>query len=217
VEQTQSQVAKIAVSTVPAATVAPGFWQITARTRASTDKATGKKTEIAADQRSRSIMIPECKPAVSSKYVSLVNSALAMTAKAQLEQQWTADPMLREVDAAAYTEDALLLFSAREAESKKLTAAAILAWFEQSELRKEFAAKYTEPQIKRFASELENIAAPVPDYNEEKAVRRIAALGKHERDMEHEICQQMITKLQRRIEAMRKMREDIGDVAEIPE
>ncbi len=216
----QTQVARIVVSTVPATVVPSGFVQIVARTRATTDKTTGTKKEIAADQRSRSILIPELTPNVSSKYISLVCSALAEAAKAQLTAQWEADSNLREVDAALYAEDSILAFTAREAESKKLTGANILAWFEQSALKADFTAKYSAGQLKRFTAELENIAAPVLSadfYNEEKALKRIVTLGKHERDSEHETVGLMVAKLQRFIDKTRKMREEIGSLEEIPE
>jgi hypothetical protein len=215
-----TEVKMIQVSTVPAVTVPAGFWQIVARTRATTDKATNTKKEIAADQRARSILIPELVADVSSKYVSLVHGALAETAKQQLAAIWESDNNVREVAAALFTIDGLLAFSAREAESKKLSAAGILAWFDQSALKAEFAAKYSEAQLKRFRMELENIAAPVLSadyYNEEKALKRIVTLTKNERDSEHETVQLMIAKLQRYVERMQKMREEIGSIEEIPE
>jgi hypothetical protein len=204
--------AKIAVATVPAAIVEKGKLQIVARTRVGKDK-----KEIPADQRSRSILIPEFTPNVSSKYTSLVVAALSEGAKTQLAAQWEAEPMLREVDDALYTEDAILGYLAREAESKKLSAIAINAWYEQSELRKEMLPKYNEAQIKKFAQQLENIAAPVPSYTEEAALKRIVSLGKHERDAEHEVCAQMIAKLNRHVESMRKQRADMFDMEEMSE
>jgi hypothetical protein len=214
-------VTMLAVTTVPTIIVPKGFVQVIARTRATTDKESGKKKEIAADQKCRAILMPELTPNVSSKYVSLVTSALGELAKAQLSAQWEQDASIKEVPAALYTEDALLAYGAREAESKKLTGASILQWFEQSELCKEFQEKkYSEGQIKRFRMELENIAAPVLSadfYNEEKALKRIATIGKHERDTEHETAQLMVAKLQRFIEKTRKMREEIGSLEEIPE
>lgn len=215
---TDAPALKLTVTTVPQLTVAKGYIQVTANTRSSTDK-DGKKKEIPADQRSRSIIIPEFQPAVSSKYVSLVTSALATAAKEQLAQQWKAEPMLREVDAALYTEDSILAFCAREAESKKLTGAAILAWLDQSELGKYVASKnYDAATLKNFRDSLENIAAPqlsVKHYNEEKALKRIALLGKHESDTEHEVCAAMIRKLTNYVEDIQKSREAIGDVAEV--
>jgi hypothetical protein len=201
----------IAISTVPAAVVPAGQLQIVARTRKGKD---GK--EIPADQKSRSILIPEFAPNVSSKYVSIVVSALTATATAQLAEQWKQDPMIRETDTALYTEDALLLFAAREAENKKLSGAAIIAWFAESELLVELSKTANEKQLARFRAELENIAAPVPNlYTEERALKRIVTLTKHESDAEHPIVAQCVAKLTNFINTLRKQREEIGDVEEL--
>lgn len=208
--------ATLTITTVPATTVPAGKIQITARARAGKDK-DGKKTEIAAANRSRSILIDELKPAVSDKYLHLVTAALYETAKQQLDAQWTADANIKETDSALYIEDGLLAYAARERESKKLTGDAIVAWWNQSELKKGLVAskKYTEKQIGQLVEQLKNIAAPTPDYNEEKALKRIATLGMHESDTEHEVCAAMISKLQRIIDKIKAEREKIGDAAEL--
>lgn len=213
-----SDIVKLQVSTVRAAIVPKGKLQITAGTRATKDKVTGVKKEIAADQRSRSIIIDEFNPSVESKYVSLVTSALSEVAKVQLTMQWENDPMLREVDAALYTEDALLLFAARDAESKKLSKETIEAWFNASELKSYLVKQYSEAQVKKFLSELQNIAAPVMTaYNEEKALKRIVTLGKFDADVESPVAMAMIARLQRFVDELKKQREEIGSVEEIPE
>ena len=208
---------KLTVTTVPAASAGKGFLQITANTRAT--KVDGVKKEIPADQRSRSIIIPEFAPNVSSKYVGIVVSALREVAKEQLAQQWKAEPMIREVDAVLYTEDSLLLFAAREAESKRLSAVSILAWYEQSALKKYIdGQKYNEKSLAAFLASLENLAANVlspKHYNEEKALKRIALLGKFEEDTEHEVCKALIAKLASYCEDIKAGREEIGDVTEI--
>ena len=207
--------AQLTITTVPATTVAPGTIQITARTRAVTDKTTGKKTEIAADQRSRSITIPELTPSVSAKYMDIVCSALYEAAKQQLGQQWAEDPQIKETSSDLYTENALLAFAVRESEGKKLNSAAILAWWNASEIKKTLSAKANTKQLTRFAEELENIAAPVPNYSEEKAIKRIATLGTHDSDLENEVCQQLIAKLQRLVNRIQAERAKIGDVEEL--
>lgn len=203
----------LTVSTVAAAIVPAGQLQIIARTRMGKDK-----KEIPADKKQRSILISDFQPNVSSKYMHIVVAALCDTAKAQLEAQWSDNPDLREVDSTLYTEDNLLLFAAREAESKKLNSASILAFWNQSELKADLETKYTAGQIKRFVSALENLAAPVLSadfYNEEKAIKRIATLGTFESDVENETCQQMIRKLNAYVERIQKARAEIGDVQEI--
>lgn len=207
--------AMLTITTVPATTVTPGTIQVTARTRATTDKATGKKTEIATDQRSRSILIQELTPGVSAKYMDIVCAALCEAAKQQLGQQWADEPSIKETNSELYTENALLAFAVRESEGKKLNSAAIIAWFNQSEIKKTLAAKANAKQMTRFVEELENIAAPVPNYSEEKALKRIMTLGTHDSDMEHEACQQLIAKLQRLVNRIQAERAKLGDVEEL--
>lgn len=214
-----SSIQMISVSTVPASVVPAGMLQVTARTRSTTDKATGKKTEVPLHARSRSILIPEFSlPAVPSKFASLVSEALTKLAQQQLAAAWEAQPELLDVQAAAYSLDALLLYAAREAESRKLNADSISTFWEGSQLRAAFTLKYTPAQIARFKLELINIAAPVISssfYNEDKALRRIVTLASHEADAESPVCAQMIAKLQRYVDRLQAQQADIGSVEEI--
>jgi hypothetical protein len=211
-------VTKIAVSTIPATVVPAGMLQIVTRTRATTDRSTGVKTEVPLHQRSRSILIPEFHIDAPSKFISLIAAQLVELARYQLSAAWEANPDLREVDAAAYTLDSLLLFSAREAESKKLNSSSILAWWQDSELQRAMMTRYTPAQLKRFVLSLENIAAPVLSaefYNEEKALKRIVTLAAHSADAEHPVVIQMIAKLQRYVDRIIAQRDAIGSIEEI--
>lgn len=210
--------AMLTVSTVPATTVAAGYLQVTANTRAVTDKATGTKTEIPANQRSRSIIIPEFSIDAPSKFISLITGALHKLAIQQLKETWEADANVQQVTAASYTLDSLLLYAAREAESKKLNADSIMGWWNASQLRVAFVAKYSPAQVKRFELELSNIAAPVLSaqfYNEDKALRRIVTLATYDADAAHPTVIQMIAKLQRYIDRIIAERDAIGSVEEI--
>lgn len=216
-EQTSTP-AMLTVSTVPATTVQAGFLQVTANTRAVTDKESGKKQEIPANQRSRSIIIPEFSVDAPSKFVSLITGALHELAVQQLRETWKADPDVKQVTAASYTVDSLLLYAAREAESRKLNADSILGWWNASQLKQRMSAKYSAAQIKRFELELSNIAAPVLSaqfYNEDKALRRIVTLATHEEDAGHPVVIQMIAKLQRYVDRIIAERDAIGSVEEI--
>lgn len=200
----------ITVSSVPAVLVQAGFVQITAGTRIGKDK-----KEIVADQRSRSILIPELKVNAERKYQDLILSCLYDVAKQQLAATWKESSMFKEVPAASYTEEALLAFAAREAESKKLSADSILAFWKESELRKFVEVTYTEKQVAQFLTELTNIAAPVPNYNETQALKRIATLGKFPADVDNDVCASMITKLQRVVERIRAEREKLFSAEEL--
>jgi hypothetical protein len=208
--------ATLNITTVPAATVPVGKIQVTVRARAGKDK-NGNKTEITAANRSRSVLIDEFRPAVSNKYLNIVCAALYDTAKQQLDAQWSADANIKDTESTLYTEDALLAYAARESESKKLTGDAIVLWWNQSELKKSLVAagKYSDKQLGALVEQLKNIAAPTPDYNEEKALKRIATLGMHEADLDHDVCVAMIAKLQRIIDKIKAERDKIGDVAEL--
>ena len=199
----------LTVSTIPATEVPRGMLQVTASTRSSKGK------EIPADQRSRSIIIPEFQPQVSSKYAGIVCSALALAAKEQLQQQWKDNPQLREVQAAQYTEDAILAFSARQAESKRLSGDSIVEWWNQSGLKVELSKKYSDKQLGIFIGELQHVAASVITWDEEKCLKRIATLGMVEEDAEHDICASMIRRLTAKVDAIRKAREDIGSIEEL--
>lgn len=211
-------VSMLTVSTVPATTVQAGYLQVTANTRAVTDKETGIKKEIRIEERSRSIIIPEFSIDAPSKFVSLITGALHSLAIQQLKETWKNDPDVKQVTAASYTLDSLLLYAAREAESKKLNSASILAWWDSSDLRRDMQQRYSPAQLKRFVLSLENIAAPVLSaefYNEEKALKRIVTLATHPADAENPIVIQMIAKLQRYIDRIVAQREAIGSIEEI--
>ncbi len=203
----------INVTKTPAASVNRGFLQITARTRKGKD---GK--DIPADQRSRSIVIPEFTPNVNSKYVSIVVAALSATAKAQLEQQWADNPDLATTSTTLYMEDALLLFAAREAEGAKLSAERIREWWQTSALREEMATKYSAAQLEKFLKQLENIAAPgLTAYNEETALKRMVSLAKFEADANNTTVVQMIARLDSHVKKIQQQREELGSVEEIEE
>jgi hypothetical protein len=101
-------------------------WEVFTGTRQTTDKETGKKKEIPEHMRARSIIVPV--PDVSalpSKFSVFVSRCLMDVSKSQLAAIWEDKPEVKEVAASLFTTDGLLAFAAREAESKRLTAASI--------------------------------------------------------------------------------------------
>ena len=88
--------------------------------------ADGKKVEIAAENRVRSIIInhPDVS-AVPSKFSVFVSACLLDVARNQLATLWEADSSIKEVEEGLFTTDGLLTFAAREAESKRLTGESI--------------------------------------------------------------------------------------------
>jgi len=189
----------LAVSTV--AQIAPkGFEPVTVGTRATTDKETNKKKEIPADQRTRSIIIPELQvDGLPSKFTSLVLDTLRTIAKDQLASMWKAEPMLREVPANVWSVDALLMYAAREAESKRLSTASIAEWFKSSQLAAKLATMDNKDLANIWQSKLEKLSPAVITMNEKDCEAIINTLSKFPDDMESLIGSQLIIKAQKRI------------------
>lgn len=201
--------AMIAVTKTPATKIETGYLQVTAGSRSSKDPKTGKKIEVPADQKSRSIVIPEFKPNVSSKYATLVVNALASIARDQLAEMWKENPQIAEVEDKLFAEDALLTYSAKRAELARLSGDSIVAWWNQSQLKQVLLSEYSEAQVGRFVEEIKHIAAPTISWPEEVLLKRIATIGRCEEDLEDTICQQMIRRLQNRLDEIRKIREEL--------
>lgn len=185
------------ITTVPSLKVAAGHVQLTAGTRATKGKV------IPAEQRSRSIVIPELTPAVEKKFFSLVLDALYQAGEDQLRALWReSDP--KESDATLWTEDSLLAFANRQAESKRLNGDTILAWYEDSSIRTAMLAAGGEKRAAAVLARLQNLAAPQPSYSLEQCQSAIVLLAE---DADTDIGRTLILKLQRiieRIEADRK-------------
>lgn len=190
-----------------------GMEPVTVGTRATIDKETGQKRIIPADQRTRSIVIPELKAdGIPSKFQMIVLDALRDTAKAQLSSMWESDAALREVPANVWTVDALLMFAAREAESKRLTKAGLHYWFEASKLNALLTAKGNAKTMADWQSKVVGLSAPNCTYSEAECNAIIATLLKPalSDDAESFMGQQIIAKCQRRIETLRKQLEEVS-------
>jgi len=185
------------ITTVPSLKVEPGFVQLTAGTRATKGKV------IPADQRSRSIVIPELTPQVERKFLSLVIDALYQAGEDQLRALWKeSDP--KESDSTLWTEDSLLAFANRQAESKRLNGDTILAWYEDSAIRAAMIKAGGEKRAAAVLARLQNLAAPQPSYSLEQCQSAIVLLAD---DAASDMGRTLILKLQRiieRIESDRK-------------
>lgn len=194
----------IAVTTVPMTKVAAGCVQLTANARRSKGG-----PEIAPEQRSRSIVIPELEVHCEKKYQQLILDALYSTGTELLREFWKeSDP--KELDAALFSQDALLAYYARVSESKRLSGEAIEEWYKSSNVRERMMAqggvKLTEAVKLRFM----NLAAPEPKYTEEKALAAMLAL---EADADSEMGRMLIAKLQRIVEKLRSEQAAAAEVA----
>lgn len=209
-----SEVAKLQVSSVRPASTPAKFVVVETTARATTDRESGKKKEIKPENRYRCVVIPELTvDGVPSKFQKFVLDMLYSIAKSQLSDLWDEHgDLMTQVDAAIWNVDALLLYAARKAESKKLSGETILSWFAASELRKKLAEKYNEAQLKALANDLVTIAVAVIPWSEEKLLKRIALLGTVEDDAVSDIGSAMIRKMSNRLDAIRKEREALGEI-----
>lgn len=199
------------VSTVPTTTIAAGFTQIITSKRET--KETGK---LEAHQRSRSIIIPELIVTdVPSKFQKFIISALYDLARAQLAALWEQDAQLKEVSDNIWGVDALLLFYSREQESKRLTKTSVEAWFKASKLAAFLTEKKDEKLLANWSTRILSLSAPVIDLNEKQCTVTIATIGKFEEDAESIIGQQLVTKLQRRIDAIKAAQSAVSELEEI--
>ena len=148
-------------------------------------------------------MIPELAPTVEKKFFSLVLDALYQAGEDQLRALWKeSDP--KESDAALWTEDSLLAFAARQAESKRLNGETIQAWYEDSAIRTEMIKAGGEKRAAAVLARLQNLAAPQPSYSLEQCQSAMVLLAD---DAGSDLGRTLIMKLQRiieRIEADRK-------------
>lgn len=185
------------ITTTPAIKVTAGFIQLTAGTRATKGKV------IPVDQRSRSIIIPELTPQVEKKFLSLVIDALYQAGEDQLRALWKeSDP--KESDSTLWTEDSLLAFANRQAESKRLNGDTIQAWYEDSAIRASMIAAGGTKRADAVLARLQNLAAPQPSYSLEQCQSAIVLLAD---DAASDLGRALILKLQRiidRIEADRR-------------
>lgn len=191
-------VTMISVTTTPAATVEKGKLQVTAFRRAVTDKATGKKQEIPASEKSRSIIIPEFQPDVSSKYVSIVSKALGETAKAQLAEMWEANPSIKEVAAVLFAEDNLLAYAARVAESKRLTIASITSWWNEGDgasLKKWALETHGDKGASKAIERIQSIASGCGEFTTPKICATYITYFATHCDADDEFTDRLIKKL----------------------
>jgi hypothetical protein len=166
---------------------------------------------VANANRLRCIVIPELSvDGVPSKFHSLVLSALRVTAKRQLESLWDADSMIQEVPAAIWSVDSLLLFAARESESKRLTKATLEQWFDDSGICKRLTEKGDMKLLAAWKSDVVALAAPSISWVPAKCETVIATIMKADCDEDNAIGQQLVAKLQRRVEEYAKQLAEVS-------
>lgn len=177
----------------PAATVPAGMFQTTATARATKGKI------IPADQRSRSVVHPQWEPTCEDKYKFHIVAALAAAAKDLLTEVWREQGDPKEIDSALLTEDALLAYAARTAESKRLSGDAITTWYAESAIRADMIAAGGEKQAAAVLARLQNLASPSPKYSLAQARAAIVAL---EGDADTDTGASLIAKLAKHIASL---------------
>jgi hypothetical protein len=185
---------------------------VTIGTRATKDPETGKARVIDATNRTRSILIPCLQvPDVPSRFTMFVLDALRKVAKAQLSALWEETPTLKEVSPAIWSVDALLMFAAREAESKRLSKDTVTAWFESSHLAILLATKDAKVAAS-WKARIIGLAAPSITLNTAECDKTIAAIAKNDDDAQSMIGAQLIAKLAARVKAMQVQEVELEDL-----
>jgi hypothetical protein len=193
--------ATLPVFTTPQTCTAPmELVRVNARNGKNED---GSRREVLAADRMRCIVIPELTvDGVPSKFQSIILDALRRTAKAQLDSLWTAEPMLRTVQAAIWSVDSLLLFAARETESQRLTKQNCADWFDSSKLAARLMTKGDAKLLAQWKETICGMAAPTIATSEKQCNAIIATIGKDDSDSESLIGAQIINKLAKRIASL---------------
>lgn len=198
-QQHADQVAMLQVFTTEQ-TAGDGQETVVARTRST------EKNPVAEANRLRCIVIPELRVNdIASKYHSRIMAALRQDASKQLDSLWKATPSLREVPAAIWSVDSLLLFAARETESKRLTSDNLAAWFEASDLAKRIAARPEHDDLMaEWLERIQKFAAPTLDLNADECALVMRTMAKEPgvEDGDNLIAKQVLTRATKRHEAM---------------
>jgi hypothetical protein len=172
----------------------------------------GTKREVAQENRLRCVVIPELSvDGVPSKFQMLVMSALRDLAAKQLATLWQDEPSIKEVPAAIWTVDSLLLFGAREAESKRLTKATLESWFDASDICKRLMAKGDAKLLAKWKADIVSLAAPSIAWVPDQCATVIATISKADCEEDNAIGQQLVAKLQKRIEDYAKQLAEVAD------
>lgn len=167
--------------------------------------------ELEAHERARFIVVPELSvPEVPSKFTMLVIDTLLRIARDQLDSIWKDEPQIKEVPAALFSVDSLLLYAAKKSESGRLNTDSISVWFDASTLRQRIGKMDEAKQpgaIKKYREEgFCKLAAPVIDFSEKECADLLALINK-EQDQEHTIAKQLAARLRNRIAGLQKQRE----------
>ena len=152
-----ANVVMLPISTVRASNVPAKMLEVYTSARATVDKATGKKKEISAAHRTRSILVPEFLiEGVPGKFEDFIRSQLASVAKQQLSALWEETPSISETPAELWTTDSLLVYAARNSETQRLSCERIraaFAGFVNSEaIAEEFRGKASIQEVLESAS-----------------------------------------------------------------
>jgi hypothetical protein len=172
----------------------------------------GTKREVDNANRYRCIVIPELSiDGVPSKFHSLCLQALRDVAKAQFTNIWQQNPQIREVQAAIWSVDSLLLYAARETESKRLTKENLATWFDASNLCKELMQAGDAKKLSNWKERICKLAAPTLDWGRDLCDLAILRLAS-DCDDENIIGKQLVAKLTARIDTLKRQLEEIAEL-----
>lgn len=208
-------VAMIAVSSAPILVADAGKEVISVGQRNGKNP-DGTKREVAASERYRGLQIP-ClsldQAGVPQKFQSMLLGALRKTAEDQLRACWEESTNgLREVPAAIWTVDSLVLYAARVSESQRLSTERVNEWFAESKI-----GVYLKQDAKKYAQILalyQKFVPGVVSASEKHCNDMIALLGRFD-DEDSPIWKALLNKAQRRIDALKKEAAEIAEEIDV--
>ncbi len=174
---------------------AEGQETVIARTRST------EKNPVIEANRLRCIIVPEYKvEGVPSKFHALCLQAVRDIAQKQLDTLWKATPSIKEVPAAIWSLDSVLLFAAREQESKRLTSDNLATWFAASGIAQRIGDN--EEKMADWAGRIAKFAAPTPNLSLSACEAVISAIQVADADEDNLIGRQILAKATKRYEEM---------------
>lgn len=178
--------------------------------------ADGTKREVAADQRYRGVQIPILsldQSGVPNKFQPMLLTALRKTAEKQLDACWEESTNgLREVPAAIWTVDSLILFAARVSESQRLSTERVNEWFKASKIGVYLAKE--EKKFNQILALYQRFVPGVVSASEKHCDDMLALLGRFEEE-ESPIWKGLMNKAQRRLETIKKEAAEISEDIDI--
>lgn len=196
--QREEPTTMLAVSTVPQ-TIAKGapFEEVSASAK-TTKEMKDAGQELAAADRYRGIVVPEYTVNTSEKWQApILLDCIRKLAAAQLKEMWVNDPNIREVPAAAFSVQSLVLYHSRVVESTRLSSASIAEWFLHTDMHTRILAKMGPEAVASYSKLFAHCAAAVITHDEKQKAAMARMIRGNEDDADSLIGSQILAKLEK--------------------